>query len=171
MSNELSTPKNCYCPSDISAAFGPNTDTPASGSISGPICSVANDWSHFNQGTLSYFVEGDASDKFPQMMLLGDRNIGTVPLASWGSLPATSMNMVNQGYAEVNVTGVNGLVVRGFGWGWTDLDIHQDSGNLGMADGSAQQSSLSGLAKALTDTVNARGKGPPSMLNVILNMP
>ena len=175
MSNELSTPKNLYCPSDISPAFGPS-DTPDSGSISGPICNVATDWSKFGQGNLSYFVTGDASDKFPQMILLGDRNIGTVPLASWGSLPATSMNMVNGGYAEVGVTPsppltMGGLTVRAFGWAWTDLDIHQDSGNLGLADGSAQQSSLSGLAKALTDTVNARGKGPPSMANVILNMP
>ena len=164
MSNELSTPKNLYCPSDISPTSLPGDAS----SASGPVCSLATNWTGFGVQNLSYFVEGNASDKFPQMILIGDRNIGTVANNVWGSLPANSMNLVNGGYAEVGVSGVNGLTIRAFGWAWTDLDIHQDAGNLGMTDGSAQQSSLNGLKSALTDTVNARGKG---YQNTILNMP
>ena len=57
------------------------------------------------------------------------------------------------------------------GWGWTDPDIHQDAGNLGMADGSAQQASLRGLANALNDTLNARASAGAAYKNTILNMP
>jgi prepilin-type N-terminal cleavage/methylation domain-containing protein len=166
MSNELSTPKNLYCPSDISQTALPG-DSP--GPPSGPVASVATGWSTFGTNNLSYFVEGNASDKFPQMILIGDRNIGTVTVANWGTLPANSMNMVNGGFSETSIGGMNPPVTaKPFGWAWTDLDIHQDAGDLGMADGSAQQSSLSGLMKAINDTVNARGK---SYQNTIFNMP
>ncbi len=168
MSNELGTPKFLHCPSDFSPAFGA---TPGSGSMTGPPATVATNWSSFGQRNLSYFVEGNASLEYPQMMLTGDRNIGSAPIATWGSLPAPSMNMVNGGYADVGVFGVSGITIRQFGWVWTDMDIHQDAGNLGMADGSVQQTSLNGLKNALIDTVNARGRGPPSMLNTIVNMP
>lgn len=172
MSNELGTPKFLHCPSDFSQTTGPN-EMPGSDSQTGPPATVATNWSSFGPSNLSYFVEGNASVKYPQMMLTGDRNIGTVPLGNWGSLPANSMNMVNGGYSDVGVTGgpPTGLIIRQFGWDWTDIDIHQDAGNLGMADGSVQQTSLNGLRNSLTDTVNARGRGPPSMVNTIVNMP
>jgi len=166
MSNELSTPKNLHCPADLSPTALPG-DSP--GPPTGPVASVATSWSTFGTNNLSYFIEGNASDKFPQMILIGDRNIGTVTVANWGTLPANSMNMVNGGFSETSIGGMNPPVTaKPFGWAWTDLDIHQDAGDLGMADGSAQQSSLSGLMKAINDTVNARGKG---YVNTILNMP
>ena len=174
MSNELSTPKNLNCPSDISPATGPN-DTPGSGTISGGICSVATNWSGFGPGNLSYFVEGNASDKFPQMILLGDRNIGTVNQNAWGTVAATSMNMLNGGYAETAIPGLtgNGLLQGPFGWEWTDADIHQGAGNLGTADGSVQQTSQNGLKNAVAATVSARGPGvkPFTTVNSIVNMP
>jgi prepilin-type N-terminal cleavage/methylation domain-containing protein len=175
MSNELGIPKNLYCPSDLSPATGP-MDTPGAGiPIYGPIASAATNWSGFGPGHLSYFVEGNASDKFPQMILLGDRNIGTVPNASWGIVAALSMNMPNGGYSEVPIPGLtgNGLLPAQFGWEWTDADIHQAAGNLGMADGGVQQTSLNGLKNALLDTVSARGPGvsPYRTVNTFLNMP
>ncbi len=166
MSNELVNPKILACPSDISRTAVP---TPGNNTLNGPIMSGATNWAGFGNDNLSYFVEGNASDKFPQMVLVGDRNIGTSTSAA---LPANAMNMVNGPYANVSILGMNPQPsVKNLPWEWTDLDIHEDAGNLGMADGSAQQASLSGLNKALTDTLNARGKGPPSMLNTILNMP
>ncbi len=185
MSNELSTPKNLYCPSDISACTS-SSDTPGSGTIAGnAICSVATSWGSFGSSNLSYFVEGNASDKYPVMMVVGDRNIGSVingktgNTTDYGSLPAGSMNMVNNGYAPAaikaypagNYTFTQQPSQKTLGWAWTDLDIHQDAGDIGMADGSAQQSSLRGLQKAITDTMSARSSINSAYNTIILNMP
>ena len=169
MSNELSTPKNLYCPSDISAASPMSSST---------VMGVATNWSGFGPGNLSYFVEGNASDKYPKMMLIGDRNIGNLDVnnaaigtgANFGTVPAGSMNMMGGAFANTTVTGmVPQPGIKALGWAWTDADIHQDAGNLGMTDGSAQQASLRGLANAVNDTINARGS--ITTKNIILNMP
>ena len=179
MSNKLGAPKYLYCPSDISPATQ-TYDTPGSGVISGStICAVATNWSGFGPGNLSYFVEGNASDKFPKMMLVGDRNIGTlynnaiISGGNIGTVPADSMNMRNCGFAETPIFGFNPQpFIKALGWAWTGPDIHQDSGNLGMADGSAQQASLRGLANAINDTINARRASLGNNYNnIILNMP
>jgi prepilin-type N-terminal cleavage/methylation domain-containing protein len=169
MSNELSTPKNLYCPSDISAASPMSSST---------VMGVATNWSGFGPGNLSYFVEGNASDKYPKMMLIGDRNIGYLDVnnapigtgVNFGTVPAGPMNMMGGAYANANVSGmVPQPAIKAIGWAWTDADIHQDAGNLGMTDGSAQQASLRGLANAINDTINARGS--LTTKNIILNMP
>jgi prepilin-type N-terminal cleavage/methylation domain-containing protein len=178
MSNRLGTPKYLHCPADISPTTGPN-DTPGAGfSVTGPICMVATNWAAFGPWNLSYFVEGNASDKFPKMMLVGDRNIGNlhnsaiIAGGNIGTVPADSMNMVNGPYANSPTSGANPQpIIKALGWAWTDPDIHQDSGNLGMADGSAQQASLRGLANAINDTVNARASLGILYKNTILNMP
>jgi prepilin-type processing-associated H-X9-DG protein len=168
MSNELNTPKVLYCPSDLSPATGPN-DTPGYGvPITGPVCSVATNWSVFGAGNLSYFVDGDASDNFPKMILTGDRNWGST--GGSAGVPATSMNMLNGGYANSVGTLVSGKFVKPGIWQWTDADIHQDSGNLGMADGSVQQSSLGSLQKAIADTLNGWPL-PAGNKHIIVNMP
>jgi len=181
MSNALNTPKNLYCPSDLSPTTGPN-DTPGSGSITGPPCTVATNWGGFATWTLSYFVEGNASDKYPKMSLIGDRNIGnlyskaTITGANMGAVPADSMNMQNGPYANTPIAGMTSqpFIKTGFStaaWAWTDPDIHQDAGNLGMADGSAQQASLRALLNALTDNVGAWGTQGNAYKDTILNMP
>jgi prepilin-type N-terminal cleavage/methylation domain-containing protein len=169
MSNELNTPKVLYCPSDLS----PTAIPPAqflTGSQAGPVCTVATNWGGFGNDNLSYFVEGDATDKYPKMFLTGDRNWGnggTPPPSS--SSPASAMTMANGGYACTTGSTVAGKFVKPLPWQWTDPDIHQDSGNLGMADGSIQQSSLGGLSKAIDDTKNCwQGSGNA---NLIVNMP
>ena len=175
MSNELVNPKNLYCPSDISQATGLNDTAGAGVPVTGNIAEAATNWSGFNAGNLSYFVEGNSTDKFPQMILTGDRNIGTVQATGWGTVSATSMNMLNGAYSEVAMPGLTGvgLLSAAFGWEWTENDIHQGAGNLGMGDGSVQQASLNGLKNALNDTVAARGPGPKTYttVNSILNMP
>jgi hypothetical protein len=175
MSNELSTPKTLYCPSDISPATQAS-DTAGSGTMAGSIlCAVATNWGGFGPGTLSYFVEGNASDKFPKMMLVGDRNIGTlyngaiITGGNIGTVPADGMNMLNGAYANTPIVGANPQpIIKTSGWAWSDPDIHQDAGNLGMADGSAQQASLRALSNAINDTIAARGN---SGKNTVLNMP
>ena len=77
MSNELITPKILYCPADLARA-------------------AATNWAGFGTNGLSYFVEGDASDKYPKMILIGDRNVGNVinggtgNTAAGGVMPADS---------------------------------------------------------------------------------
>ena len=167
MSNELSTPKVVYCPSDLSPT------------ASGVIAKVALTWSTFGPDNLSYFVEGDATDKFPKMILTGDRNIGTVAATDAGQLPATSMSMVatttthhGRAYASNNGGGLVGLEVKTIPWAWTDADLHQDAGNLGLADGSVQMSSLKSLLNSVQDTINCwTGIGGTGLAKTIVNMP
>jgi prepilin-type N-terminal cleavage/methylation domain-containing protein len=182
MSNELSTPKNCYCPSDISKT-ATDTDPLASGGTatttltppSGPIALVATNWAGFGLANLSYFVEGNTSDKYPSMTLTGDRNIGCIYNGNnitgnnMGAVAADYMNMMHGPFANVPIAQMNPQpgIKTGFqvaAWAWTDKDIHQGAGNLGLADGSTQQASLRGLLNALNANVTAAGR-------TILNMP
>ena len=181
MSNELSTPKNCYCPSDISRTSS-DADPVATGSTAttsltatGPIAFVATNWGGFGLANLSYFVEGNASDKYPSMTLTGDRNIGSkynnqnITGGSMGSVAADYMNMMHGPFCNVPIAGMNPQpgICTGFGvaaWAWTDKDIHQGAGNIGMADGSTQQMSLNNLLTALKANVTAAKV-------TILNMP
>ena len=88
------------------------------------------------------------------------------------------MNMLNGGYSEAALIGLTGnglnLPRQPYSDGSGRMRIlHQAAGNLGMADGSVQQTSLNGLKNALLDTVSARGSGtkPFTTVNTILNMP
>jgi prepilin-type N-terminal cleavage/methylation domain-containing protein/prepilin-type processing-associated H-X9-DG protein len=177
MSNKLGTPKILHCPADVSPATAPG-DTLGSGMISGStICSVTTNWAGFGPGNLSYFVSGNTTDKYPKMILLGDRNIGTM-LANGQPIPAGSpagrMNMVNGAYVNGAIPGMNPQphIAPDFpAWYWTDLDIHQDAGNLAMADGSAQQTSVNAVSQALSDTLKAWAVQGRVYNNIILNMP
>jgi len=181
MSNELSTPKNCYCPSDISRT-ATDADPVATGSTattsltaSGGIALVATNWGGFGLANMSYFVEGNASDKYPSMTLIGDRNIGckyngnNITGGNMGAVAADYMNMMHGPFSNVPIGGMipQPGIDTGFqvaAWSWTDKDIHQGAGNLGMADGSTQQASLKGVLNALIANVSAQKM-------TILNMP
>ena len=166
MSNLLVTPKVLACPADFSRTALPYEKGTGSVTPTGPILTAATNWASFGNQNLSYFVEGNASDRYPQMILIGDRNIGSS--ISW-TTPASKMNFFNCGYANAAVRGMTPQPqLRMFPWEWTDLDLHQDAGNFGMADGSVQSTSLGTLQTAFSITVSARGS---SMNNIILNMP
>lgn len=78
---------------------------------------------------VSYFVGLDAKDEFPQRFLAGDRNL-TGPSAP-----------------------ENGILklVPGDAVSWTSA-IHVNQGNIGLADGSVQQYSNTGLRQALKNS-------------------
>jgi prepilin-type N-terminal cleavage/methylation domain-containing protein len=78
---------------------------------------------------ISYFVGMEANENYPQMILSGDDNlqIGDVPVKS-GLLNLTTNTSI----------------------GWTER--HHKSGNIGLADGSAQQLTSFGLQHALQQT-------------------
>jgi prepilin-type N-terminal cleavage/methylation domain-containing protein len=124
MSNELSTPKVLFCPSDSVRSYTTNFTA-----------------LRFNSGNMSYFVCGDAVETYPQMILDGDRNIGT---ASAQNIPATM----------TNVLGVQWTGDPAAWWAWSAVDLHLRVGNIGMADGSAQQVTVAGLQTALAAATN-----------------
>jgi prepilin-type N-terminal cleavage/methylation domain-containing protein len=129
MSNELSTPKVLVCPSDSSRKAQTNFT-----------CLTHND------ENLSYFICGDASESYPQMILDGDRNIGTV-------------NSLNTAAGMTNVLGTqwDGNTL----WAWSASDLHLKSGNLGMADGHGEQSTISQLQAVLNTATNSASTQTP----------
>ena len=130
MSNELSTPKILYCPSD--SARSATTNFP----------SLAND-----SQSLSYFVCGDAMETYPQMIMDGDRNVGT--------------SIQNTPALITNVTGVAWGGVGNVWWAWSAVDLHLRVGNIGMSDGSAQQVTVAGLQTALGAATNGASAAFP----------
>ena len=166
MSNDLVNPKILACPADLSKTSMPGDSR---NGPTGPLLKAATSWSNFSAHNLSYFVEGNASDTYPQMILIGDRNIGAQGAVA-GTTAANKMDMVNGPFSETFVIRATTIPRVLWPWEWTDADIHQGAGNLGMADGSAQQSSLGKLTQALNDTATARGTAV-TVNNVILNMP
>ena len=157
MSNELSTPKVVYCPSDLSKTALPLDNA----TMTGPVATAALTWDVFTNVNLSYFVEGDASDKYPKMLLTGDRNIGT-PGAS-ASTPATSMNMFGRAYTPKTGSGLVAGQVKTLPWEWTDADLHQDAGNIGLADGSVQTTALQGFYNTVIFDTGFLWKGNPAL--------
>jgi len=87
---------------------------------------AAANFVHLSNQNVSYFVGLDANDEFPQRFLDGDRNL------------------------TANSAPINGILklVPGQRVSWTET-IHVNQGNLGLADGSVQQYSNSGLQNAL----------------------
>jgi prepilin-type N-terminal cleavage/methylation domain-containing protein len=147
MSNELSTPKVMNCPSDsittptthYQLTTWGNTDVLSGGS---------GKW-------VSYFIVGDANETDPQMILTGDCNIG--PQASTGNnVAATTRYTTSTALSSVAWSTAT------TGWAWTQGDVHQKAGNLALADGSAQQVSVSGLKSALQNSTN-------TVLNPVFN--
>jgi competence protein ComGC len=124
MSNELSTPKILLCPEDTRRVRATNFST-------------------LNSSNISYFVGLDAAETKPQMFLSGDDNfaISGVPVKS--GLLELSTNS--------SITWTSGRHVAHNSHFWTPAR-DRFVGNLGMADGSAQQVTTDGLQKALQQT-------------------
>jgi hypothetical protein len=132
MSNELSTTKVVYCPSDDrSMQPTPNFTTLAAANI-------------------SYFVSGDASDSFPQMIISGDRNLGT----------ATTAGMAASDYIKAAVPQKWDV---GTIWAWTAGNLHLKSGNLGLTDGSVQTATIAIAQTTFNNATN--GFVPPIYYN------
>ena len=164
MSNELSTPKLLLCPSDGSHST-PATNFPQ---IYNYLYTTANPPAvSVNTANVvaltSYLLCGDAQEAYPQMILTGDRNIGNDSITSSGQ-PAASLK--NFGTNAVSTLAVNGSTAEVFPWGWSATDLHQKAGNLGIADGSVQQATCSGLMTSLLNATN----GTASM-NPVYNIP
>ena len=167
MSNELSTPKILICTSDATHTTAATNFVPQIGAGTGaPFTLRGTTFTLANGNTavsfVSYFLCGDAAEAYPQMILDGDRNIGS-------SNPNTS------GSAATEISGTNAIcytAVSGIDaglpalWGWSQNDMHQKNGNLGIADGSVQQVSCSGLQTSLQNATNGG-----ATINPVYNIP
>ena len=152
MSNELSTPKVLFCPSDTARQAGTNFNAGASATTGS-----------FNNTMVSYMVCGDAADAYPQMILSGDRNMGTVAAqgaAASGSVSGTGGVASGGAFTAGNLfqgtylSGGNNYVA------WTSGDMHLKTGNLGLTDGSvasdtvsAQQSQFNNATNGFSNTI------------------
>jgi prepilin-type N-terminal cleavage/methylation domain-containing protein len=141
MSNELSTPKVTWCPSDGTRQFSTSF--------------IGNAYTATN---LSYFVCGDAQDAYPQMIISGDRNIG-----SSGSLGGSSAGSVGgTGGAATAPAIMGGDYSTGKLWkgtagsyvAWTASDLHLKTGNLGLTDGSVQTATVATMQTAFDNATN-----------------
>ncbi len=96
----------------------------------------------FSGRNVSYFVGRDASERFPRMLLAGDRNI----YGGVGNRTTTADGDYGRGLVSLGRSGTAATL------GWTAQKMHQQSGNVLLVDGSAQQLSSAGLVQHLATT-------------------
>ena len=141
MSNELSTPKILYCPSEYEARQAAST-------FAGVIAAgSANAIPYTNDMNVSYFVGVDAQDTYPGMFLTGDHNLGN------GNPPTATFTPGNYFVSlgtNFQTSTLNTTV------GWMD-NMHSKQGNVGLADGSVQGFSKNKLQDALKNTGDPGG--------------
>jgi prepilin-type processing-associated H-X9-DG protein len=114
MSNELRTPKVLICPADKSRF-------PATSFVT-----------NFSNANISYFINPDASESYPQEIMTGDANLAI------DGIPVKSGLIVLPSNAQVS---------------WT-ASLHGSVGNIGYADGSIAEVSTAGLQSSLILSTN-----------------
>ncbi|HSY19025.1 MAG TPA: prepilin-type N-terminal cleavage/methylation domain-containing protein [Candidatus Acidoferrales bacterium] len=160
MSNELSTPKVCYCPSDsynrtIANSFGYTNFVQCTPPGNGTLASSPVN----NPGALSYFINGDAADTDPQMLVTGDANMGFAGSTTANS-PANFAFIASSGSPTTPGQGSQATLTSAAwaasttAWAWTANENHAKSGNIGLADGSVQGVTVSGLHTAMMNSTN-----------------
>jgi prepilin-type N-terminal cleavage/methylation domain-containing protein len=154
MSNEVSTPKVLYCTSDNlhSTAATNWYQADVLGSTAWPPAAQAA------AGKISYFVNGDATESDPQMIMMGDENIGNYGNTAANNPSSYGFTQTTTGGQPSKVAAVQ-LTYAAWGagngaWAWTANDFHGKAGNLLIADGSVQQVTISGLHTALQNSTN-----------------
>jgi prepilin-type N-terminal cleavage/methylation domain-containing protein len=161
MSNELSTPKVAYCPSDSvnSRVQGTNFN----GSFAGMANAVTAMAAQTTAGQCSYFVNGNGSEVDPQMIIDGDLNIGSTTVAGGAATGifnavSTTGAAANSGTAGTTTAAACSYLTQAAWtttyWAWTANDMHQKSGNIGMGDGSVQSVTVKSLQTALSNSTN-----------------
>jgi len=174
MSNELSTPKILFCPSDNIHTAGSGYATNFSyndvlavavpgAAPAKPAAQVGenNSASPAYGSKISYFINGDATEANPQDIMTGDDNIGnngatsssaTAAYRFGGSTASETCSVAANGVTSLGITT---LAFSGSPWwSWTANDFHQKTGNLGLADGSCQGATISGLHSYLSNSTN-----------------
>ena len=150
MSNELSTPKILGCPAEwesstrMAASTFAGTTNGVSASNVPYVCDL----------NVSYFIGVDAQDTNPQMFLTGDHNVGgdaNPPVTEFQPGVLTGGNSMYAVWAGTNFIANEGFAFMN--------NQHSLQGNVGLADGSVQGYSRSGLQNALMNTGDT-GRSP-----------
>lgn len=166
MSNELGASKVCYCPSDSyqgRAAATTFSYNAAGAFIDSPVPTATTVGKPAGVGAVSYFINGDAVETDPQIIMDGDENIGNGTTTSSQSAASyafftgtttagTPSTCVSEGYG-VNWGTPMSTTAAG-AWAWTQNDLHLKTGNIGLADGSVQSVTISGLHTAMANSTN-----------------
>ena len=152
VSNELSTPKLLYCPSD-SATVGTGQAKKEGPNFTALISANSNlfNWNK----CVSYFVGTDAQEEQPQTILSGDSNIApditiATPVPYFNAATAT----------KITKTLGTGTAVK---IGFTKV-THVEAGNLLFGDGHVDQDSTGRLREALRDEFINTGFDPITLL-------
>ena len=95
----------------------------------------ATNFDFLSNSNVSYFVGLDASETNPQLILSGDRNITNGTPLKNAMLDLTTNTAA----------------------GW-NAELHNGVGNIGLADGSVQQVSITGLQTIVTNTCPATNR-------------
>jgi hypothetical protein len=135
MTNELSTPKILYCPSDTMQNHA-----------------VTNIWPipSANNNYISYFVCVNGSgEPYPQVILLGDHNVGAAPSLGVPAPNANESGVFCYPTVSTGETGTAQAIMA-----WTANDVHQKAGNISLCDGSAAQCSIGSFQAALVNSTN-----------------
>jgi len=162
MSNELSTAKILFCPSDNLHTAGNGYGTNFGyGEMMG-VATPGNGAKPAQETItkISYFVNADASEASPQDVMSGDASYGTSGTSAGATTPATyrfgqsASPYVATGDTDVTLP-TTGAAWSGPGyWSYTANDFHQKTGNLLLADGSCQGATISGLHQYLSNSTN-----------------
>jgi prepilin-type N-terminal cleavage/methylation domain-containing protein len=129
ISNELTTPKVLVCGSDASRTRA-TSFTPVAGNATAMLADSATQ--------ISYFVGLDADETRPQTILSGDRN-----LRQGAGAPPAKAKLVFNTNPNTDAS-------------W-DQNLHQNNGNVGLGDGSAQQVTTPALQKQINAHMNSLG--------------
>jgi hypothetical protein len=141
ISNELSTPKILFCPSDSGGS-------PAKVEASS-FSQVLSNAGNFNYNkAMSYFIGTDAQEEQPQTMLSGDRNISPDITIANPVLytETTTPTKITQALAGIAATKI----------GWTKV-THVEAGDILFGDGHVDQDSTGRLREAFRDEFNNAG--------------
>ncbi len=170
MSNELSNPKVITCPSDSTRSTSADTF-----SISTTIPSGSTPLYTLGNAGTSYIVGAQADETLPAMILSGDRNIcqdttAATPGPNTGgfgySIEPGGKTIAGYGFSF----GTNAFTGADANTGWTQK-MHQGGGNIGLADGSVQQVTSSGLRASFVhsgDTATGGGQSTALGPNYLL---
>jgi prepilin-type N-terminal cleavage/methylation domain-containing protein len=138
MSNELSTPKVVFCPSDnMTGHSSPATNFSDADFLGGTTGNPLT--------KISYFVNGDSVENDPQIILGGDNSIATGVVGSTAAASGQTFTTMQQ---------LQPALVDS--WAWT-REFHSQAGNILQSDGSVQQLNVSGLRTALKNSTGTVG--------------
>lgn len=146
LSNEVNTPKVLACPSDgqtTEADYFPIFDNNGQALTTGTGAQGTMYAENENNANVSYFIGIDSKEEEPQLWLTGDRNM-VVATAKTGG-----------GYIDGHDIALDAdSATPRYQW---NNELHQDNGNLGLADGSVQQYSSSALREAAVSADDSLG--------------